>query len=78
MQGAVTVVAMVIPAMYSLMVLLRLENARGIETTKVAWVKGRVLEQAELLEAGQALTLDLDSLTVRVPSLHLKMHHRTA
>jgi hypothetical protein len=69
LQGAVTVAAMVIPAVYSLIVLLRLENARGIETTKVAWVKGRVQEQAELLEGGQQLTMDLDALTVRSISL---------
>jgi hypothetical protein len=61
---------MVVPAVYSLMILLRLENARGIETTKIAWVKGRVLEQAELLENGHPLTLDLDSLTVILTSTH--------
>lgn len=64
LQGAVTVFALAIPSVFSLLVLLRNEAARGIESTKLEWVRARVKEQCELLEAGQPLTFPLDALLV--------------
>lgn len=64
LQGAVTVFALAVPSVFSLLVLLRNEAARGIESTKLEWVRARVKEQCELLEAGQPLTFPLDALLV--------------
>ena len=69
-QGAVTVFALAVPSVFSLLVLLRNEAARGIESTKLEWVRARVKEQCELLEAGQPLTFPLDALLVCAYPFH--------
>ena len=63
-QGAVTVFALAIPSVLSLLVLLRNEAARGIEGSKLEWVRARVEEQCKLLEDGLPLTFPLDALLV--------------
>ena len=63
-QGAVTVFALAVPSVVSLLVLLRNEAARGIAGTKLEWVRARVEEQCKLLEGGLPLTFPLDALLV--------------
>lgn len=63
-QGAVTVFALAVPSVLSLLVLLRNEAARGIAGTKLEWVRARVEEQCKLLEGGLPLTFPLDALMV--------------
>ncbi|KAL3144727.1 hypothetical protein ABBQ38_001850 [Trebouxia sp. C0009 RCD-2024] len=60
--GAVTVFALAVPSVLSLLVLLRNEAARGIAGTKLEWVRARVEEQCKLLEGGLPLTFPLDAL----------------
>ena len=63
-QGAVTVFALAVPSVLSLLVLLRNEAVRGIEGSKLEWVRARVEEQCKLLEDGLPLTFPLDALLV--------------
>ena len=53
--------------MLSLLVLLRNEAVRGIEGSKLEWVRARVEEQCKLLEDGLPLTFPLDALLVSPP-----------
>ena len=64
MQGAVTVFALAVPSVLSFLVLLRNEAARGIEGSKLEWVRRRVEEQCKLLEDGLPLTFPLAALLV--------------
>ncbi len=64
LQGAVTLFALAVPSVLSLLVLLRNEAARGIEGSKLEWVRARVEEQCKLLEDGLPLTFPLDALLV--------------
>lgn len=59
-----TVFALAVPSVLSLLVLLRNEAARGIAGTKLEWVRARVEEQCKLLEGGLPLTFPLDALMV--------------
>ena len=72
MQGAVTLFALAVPSVLSLLVLLRNEAARGIEGSKLEWVRARVEEQCKLLEDGLPLTFPLDALLVHCLLLSLK------
>lgn len=64
LQGAVTLFALAVPSVLSLLVLLRNEAARGIEGSKLEWVRARVEEQCKLLEDSLPLTFPLDALLV--------------
>lgn len=70
-QGAVTVFALAVPSVMSLLVLLRNEAARGIAGTKLEWVRARVEEQCKRLEGGLPLTFPLDALMVPTSPPHL-------
>ena len=70
-QGAVTVFALAVPSVMSLLVLLRNEAARGIAGTKLEWVRARVEEQCKRLEGGLPLTFPLDALMVTTSPPHL-------
>ena len=59
-----TLFALAVPSVLSLLVLLRNEAARGIEGSKLEWVRARVEEQCKLLEDGLPLTFPLDALLV--------------
>ncbi|DBA95578.1 hypothetical protein WJX82_006262 [Trebouxia sp. C0006] len=67
--GAVTLFALAVPSVLSLLVLLRNEAARGIEGSKLEWVRARVEEQCKLLEDGLPLTFPLDALLGSVQRL---------
>ena len=62
-----TVFALAVPPVMSLLVLLRSEAARGIAGTKLEWVRARVEEQCKRLEGGLPLTFPLDALMVTTP-----------
>ena len=66
-----TVFALAVPSVMSLLVLLRNEAARGIQGTKLEWVRARVEEQCKLLEGGLPLTFPLDALLVKTAPSHL-------
>lgn len=67
--AVVTLFALAVPSVLSLLVLLRNEAARGIEGSKLEWVRRRVEEQCKLMEDGLPLTFPLDALLGSVQRL---------
>lgn len=65
-QGAVTVVAMAIPALFTLLTLLRLEAEKAVDRKKMQWQVLEVLQQRSLLQQSQPLSMPIESLSVRM------------
>ncbi|KAK9857932.1 hypothetical protein WJX84_004319 [Apatococcus fuscideae] len=62
-QGAVTVVAMAIPALFTLLTLLRLEAEKAVDRKKMQWQVLEVLQQRSLLQQSQPLSMPIESLS---------------
>ena len=62
MQGAVTLVTMAVPIMFSLLALVRLEHHRSTQHEKLRRDRDVVTQQAALLDEGQTLTVSQETL----------------
>ena len=62
MQGAVTLVTMAIPIIFSLLALVRVEHYRSTQDDKLHHDREVVAQQTTLLDEGQALSIPRESL----------------
>ena len=65
MQGAVTLITMALPIVFSLLALTRVEHWRCTQHDKLHADRETVIQQTALLEEGQPLTISQDALQVR-------------
>lgn len=64
LQGAVTVIAMSIPAMFTLLTLLRIESENAVDRKKMQWQVLEVLQERSLMQQNQPLSMPVEQLSV--------------
>lgn len=64
MQGAVTLITMALPIIFSLLALIRVEYWRCTQHDKLHADRETVIQQTALLEEGQPLAISQDALQV--------------
>ena len=62
MQGAVTLVTMAVPIIFSLLALLRVEHFQSTQQARLHQDRGIVEQQTALLDEGQALSLPRETV----------------
>lgn len=65
-QGAVTLVTMAVPIMFSLLALVRVEHYRSTQHEKLHQDRETVIQQTALLDEGQPLTVSQETLQASV------------
>ena len=75
MQGAVTLVTMAVPVIFSLLALLRVEHHRSTQHDKLRQDRDIVEQQTALLNEGQPLSIPQESLQARTAQLSSESYH---
>ncbi len=68
-QGAVTLVTMAVPVMFSLLALLRVEHYRNAQHDKLREDRDIVAQQTALLDEGQTLSIPQETLQASTAQL---------
>ena len=68
-QGAVTLVTMAVPIMFSLLALLRVEDYRSAQHDKLRQDRDIVAQQTALLDEGQTLSIPQETLQASTAQL---------